>query len=74
VSQPIRELIGKRCLLKVDERGSYSFGQTGVTEFVVREVSPSGNWIKLQNIFGNQFWKPVSQVALVETLTDLKAS
>lgn len=64
----VRALLGKRCLMKMTQ----GFGKD-ITEFRIVELSPSGNWIKLMNLSGNKFWKPLSDVALVEELIDLKA-
>lgn len=62
----ITKLIGKRCLLKIGLYGKE------VEEFRVIEISPSGNWVKLQNIYGNKYWKPVSECALFEELIELR--
>lgn len=64
----IQELVGKRALLKTSQRGYGS----DVGEFKVIETSPSGNWVKLQNIYGNKFWKATTDVSLVEVLRDLE--
>ena len=61
-------LVGKRMLLKVKGRG---YGDSPIEEFKVIELSPSGNWIKLQNIYGNKFWRAVAEVAVVEELKPL---
>lgn len=66
----ILDIIGKRVLLKTTSPG-YGARQE-VTEFRVLEVSPSGNWVKLQNLHGNKFWRTVTDVALVEVLRDLR--
>lgn len=67
----VHELIGKRCLLRVTT-GSYL--EKGVTEYRIVEISPSGNWVKLQNIYGNKYWKAICDVLFVEELIDLKAA
>lgn len=66
----ITQLIGKRCLLKIGS--SSSWNRQEVTEYRVLEISPSGNWVKLMNIHGSKFWKPVTECSLVEELTELK--
>ena len=66
----ITECLGKRCLLKVGNR--FDFGSQ-VTEYRVLEISPSGGWVKLMNMYGNKFWKPLAELALVEILQDLDA-
>lgn len=63
----IQELVGKRALLKM----SNGYGGE-VQEFKIIETSPSGNWVKLQNIYGNKFWKAIIDVSLVEVLRDLE--
>jgi len=57
-------LLGRRCLLKVETSHF-------VEEYKVLEISPSGNWIKLQNLNGNKFWKSVATVKFVEELKDI---
>lgn len=64
------DIVGKRMLLKIG--GNRAWGKDGeVQEFRVLEVSPSGNWIKLMNVYGNKFWKPIADVAVVEELKPL---
>ena len=65
----IRDYVGKRCLLKVTK--DYS---SEVQEFKIIEVSPSGNWVKLQsNYSGQKFWKQLSDIAFVELLQELES-
>ena len=66
----IIELIGSRVLLKIVRS---SFSTQDVTEYKILEVSPSGNWAKIQNMNGNKFWKPLQEIAFVERLQDLNA-
>ena len=63
-------LVGQRILARVG--GTYAL-MSPVEEVKVREVSPSGTWIKLLNTYGKQFWRPVGDVAVVEILKDLTA-
>lgn len=65
------DLVGKRMLLKVGKAGAWG-RDAEVQEFKILELSPSGNWIKLMNAYGNKFWKPVADVAVVEELKPLK--
>ena len=65
----ITELIGKRVLMTEKER----FGRQDITEIKILEISPSGNWVKLMNMHGNKYWRPVTNLALIEVLIDLKA-
>lgn len=66
----IQVLVGKRCLLKVP-RGIY--GVDRIEEYRILEISPSGNWVKLMNLYGNKFWQAITDVSYVEELRDLKA-
>lgn len=66
----ISELLHKRVLVAVKERG-YS-QQSVVEEIKVLEVSPSGNWVKVQNMNGNKFWKHQSDIVPVEVLASLE--
>lgn len=61
-------LIGKRMLLIVGN----GVGAVAVQEYKVLEVSPSGSWVKLQNMNGNKFWGAITEVVVVEELKDLK--
>jgi len=65
----IIELVGKRCLMLVE--GSRYSRSKSVEEYRVLEASPTGNWVRLMNAFGNKFWKPVAEVSLVEVLQEL---
>lgn len=66
----IRDLIGKRCLVKTEQR----FGNSGVREVRVLEVSPSGQWVKTQNEHGQKNWQATTSLSLVEILIDLRGS
>lgn len=62
----VNELLHKRLL--VAEKGSgYTSGQT-ISEIKILEVSPSGNWVKIQSQHGNKFWKSVSDIVPIEIL------
>ena len=63
----IQSLLGKRCLLKI----SKSYGGE-VSEYKIIEISPSGNWIKIQNLFGQKIWKAITEISFIEELIDLK--
>jgi len=65
----IVELEGKRCLMLVT--GSRYSRSQAVEEYRVLEASPSRNWVRLMNVYGNKFWKPVAEVSLVEVLQEL---
>lgn len=65
----IRDLVGKRCLLKLQNR----YNSIDLTEYRILESSPSGNFVKLLNLNGNKFWKAIGDVSFVEELRDLKA-
>ena len=65
----VLDLIGKRVLAKVQKD---PYRTSDVSEYRVREVSSSGNWVKLQTIHGTQFWRPVTEFSLVEELREVK--
>lgn len=62
----IQELLHKRILVAENERG-YSSNKT-VKEIKILEISPSGNWVKIQNDNGNKYWLHSSDVIPVEVL------
>jgi hypothetical protein len=41
---------------------------TDPIECHILEYSPSGLYVKLSNLYGNHFWKPVEDVHVVEEL------
>ncbi len=66
----IGELVGKRVLLRV---GTSGFVRTAeVTEYRVLEISPSGVWVLLMNLYGTKFWKPVQELSFIEELREIK--
>ena len=62
-----RDLIGKRALITT---GSGFGGQT-VEEVRLLEVSPSGQWVKLMNLYGKKYWKPRNAVTVAEVLDEI---
>lgn len=46
------------------------FRNSAPAEYFILELSPSGAYVKLANLYGNHFWKLVSEVELVEVLPD----
>ena len=64
------DLVHRRCLLKIN---AGRWESTAVEEYYVLEISPSHNFLKLQNVHGNKFWKAIAEVSFVEFLHDLKA-
>jgi len=64
----ISELVGKRVLGRLTSNTRYATGV--VEELKILEIAPSGNYIKLQNIYGNKFWKLITEFQHLETLTN----
>ena len=64
----ITEVLHKRVLINVIER----YYGNKITEVKFLEISPSGNWVKIMNMNGNKYWKPVTEISIVEVLKDLK--
>lgn len=69
----VRDLVGKRCLATLN-KSLQGYRNNDVQEVKIVEVSPSGQWTKVQNLYGTRFWLPTSGVALVEVLTELKGT
>lgn len=65
----LQAYVGKRMLLTIKEGG---YGQPPVEEYKIIELSPSEQWVKLMNLYGRKFWKPVTSVAVVEELKPLR--
>lgn len=63
------DLLHKRILVAEKGRG-YSSPQT-VEELKILEISPSGNWVKIQNMNGQKFWKSASDITPIEVLAHL---
>lgn len=66
----IRDLVGRRCLVTLS-KSLQNYRREDTQEVKIIEVSPSGQWTKVQNLYGTRFWLPTSGVALVEVLTEL---
>ena len=64
----INDYVGKRCLLKLSIKYA-----SPIDEYKILEISPSGNWIKVMNLYGHKFWKAITDISFVEELKDLKA-
>lgn len=62
----ISELLHKRIL--VSQKGDGYASPQRVEEIKVLEIAPSGNWVKIQNQYGNKFWKSASDIILIEIL------
>lgn len=59
-------VLHKRVLVAEKDRG-FSNKQT-VEEIKILEIAPSGNWIKIQNMNGNKYWRHVSDINVIEVL------
>jgi hypothetical protein len=66
----ISELLYKRVLVAEKER-SYNSKQT-VEEIKILEISPSGDWVKIQNMNGNKYWKHSSDIVPIEILASIE--
>jgi len=69
-SLPVTALVGRRVLISGERR----FSNETVTEMKILEVSPSGQWVKMMSMVGTRFWRPTTNVSLIEVLLDLKVS
>ena len=66
----IKELLYKRALITEKER----YSNNKITEVKFLELSPSGNWVKIINMHGTKYWKPVTEISLIEVLIELKSA
>lgn len=60
--------VGKRLL--VNKRSSYGSISGDLHEVTIKEVSPSGVYVKMVNMNGTQFWEKAQNLVVVETLAD----
>lgn len=65
----ISDLLHKRILI-VEKSNNYQQKQT-VEEIKILEISPSGKWVKIQNMNGNKFWKSVADITPIEVLAGI---
>jgi len=68
----ITELLHKRILVAITGNRYFSSQKSTVEEIKILEVSPSENWIKIQNMNGNKFWKNADDIKPVEVLESIK--
>ena len=61
----ITELLNQRVLISSKES---RWGDNAIQEVKVLEISPSQNWVKLMNEHGRKYWKPITDVSVVEVL------
>ena len=66
----LKDLLFKRILVAQKERG-YSQVQT-IEELKILEISPTGRFVKIQNMNGNKFWKHSSDIIPIEVLLSLE--
>jgi hypothetical protein len=64
----IQDLLHKRILLA--EKTSRYNQEKIVKEFKILEISPSGNWVKVQNDFGKKYWVPTIEIIPIEVLAN----
>jgi hypothetical protein len=61
----ITDCIDKRVLIFETSR---TWNQSTVIEVKILEISPSGEWTKLMNIYGNKYWKRTKDIEIAEVL------
>lgn len=61
----IADFVGKRILCTTKSVGSF---RGPIEEVKVLELSPSANYVRLMNEYGRKYWRPVTDVAVIETL------
>lgn len=65
----ILDLLHKRILVTEKSNGYNS--KTTVEEIKILEISPSGNWVKIQNMNGQKYWKNYSDINPIEVLNSI---
>lgn len=65
------DFLHKRILVSVIERGSFSNRNSTVEELKILEVSPSENWVKIQDKDGRKYWKLWADLVIAEVLINL---
>lgn len=63
----MKDLLHKRVLVAVKCDGWVSSNST-ITELLIMEVSPSGNFVKVRDMDGRRYWKPHAEITPVEIL------
>mgnify|MGYP003475018448 CR=1 FL=1 len=66
----IFDLLHKRILI-VEKSSGYN-QQQKIEEIKILEISPSGKWVKIQNMNGNKFWKMSSDIVPLEILFQIE--
>lgn len=60
------DLLHHRILI-AEKTNSFS-SESKVVEIKILEISPSKEWVKIQNMNGNKFWKHYSDINPIEVL------
>ena len=67
----IQDLLHKRVLIAEKERGFNNSNKT-VKEIKILEISPSKNWVKIQNDNGNKYWLHYADITPIEVLDSVE--
>lgn len=65
------EVIGQRVLVKL-KSAHYGYRAEEIQEVTLLELSPSQHFVKIQNLHGNKFWRPITDVTVIEKLHQLE--
>lgn len=66
----ITDLINKRALIK-DASHPYT-GRQSVHEVKFLETSSNEQWVKLQGENGNKYWRPITDISVVDVLKEVR--
>jgi hypothetical protein len=64
------EVLHKRVL--VAEKTSHYGHSSSVTEFLIMEVSPSKNFVKIRDFNGRRYWRACVDIQVIEVLESLE--
>ena len=63
----MKEILHKRVLVVAKGVGS----RNEIEELKILEISPTENWVKVQNLVGKKYWTHYSNITVVEVLNNL---
>lgn len=62
--------VGKRFLIANLNETYHFASRKSVEEVRILEISPTKQWVKIQNMSGNKFWKATTEITILEELDD----
>jgi|WetSurMetagenome_2_1015567.scaffolds.fasta_scaffold01420_3 hypothetical protein len=66
----ITDILHKRVLV-AEKTGSYG-NSSKVTEFLIMEISPSHNFVKVRDFDGRRYWRARADIQVIEILDSIE--